>query len=68
MSTLVISRYGFVWCPSCGRTEERGSEIEPLPFHRPCETFMEVLLCEAVGCETEASVHAENGHFCQQHA
>lgn len=66
MSTLEIVKYGFVWCPGCGETRQRSCELEPLP-RCGCGEWMEVLLCEAVGCEAEASVETDRGHFCSEH-
>lgn len=67
MNVLEVTRYGFVWCSSCGKTKPRETDVEPLPLCRNCNEWMEPLLCEEVGCQVEASVHEVGGHFCEFH-
>lgn len=66
----VVSRYGFVWCPSCEKVEERASDIEPLPHCHSCNQWMEPLLCEATSdCFEEATIQIEKGSYCcREHA
>jgi hypothetical protein len=62
-------RYGYVWCPDCHQTLVRTSEVEPLPFCRSCEHFMEPLLCDEPDCEDEAIILTSDGlGFCRSHA
>jgi hypothetical protein len=68
MSTLVVVRYGFVWCPNCGDLWPRETEIEPLPrCKNGCQEWTEPLLCDNDNCQAEAEVETEVGHYCQFH-
>jgi hypothetical protein len=66
LENAVVSRYGFVWCPSCGAIRERGCEIEPLPLCG-CGQWTEPLLCDAKDCEEEATIQRDL-FFCREHA
>lgn len=62
-----VTRFGYVWCPSCEKIEARTCEVQPLPKCPDCHIFMEPRLCDAVGCDDEATEFHGALTFCSHH-